>query len=70
MLVTAKAQDGQIEQVELVLPCDMQVKIQNAFGAQALNCTQNKAKRVLIDRDGYFLVQGKKGKIVLQGLKV
>jgi len=69
VLVSAKALKGQVEWVELILPCDMELKIKNVFGAQALHCMQNKGTKALTDRNGYFVVQGKKGKIVLKRIK-
>lgn len=69
VLVSAKALDGQIDWVELIVPCDMELKIKNAFHAQALHCVQNKTTTVLTDREGYFTVQGKKGKILLKRIK-
>ena len=56
VLVSAKALNGQIEQVELVLPCDMEIKIKNVFNGQVLNCTQNKETKVLMDKEGYFIL--------------
>lgn len=70
VLVSAKALNGQIEQVELVLPCDMEMKIKNAFNISTLCCVQDKKEKVVTDCDGYFTIQGKKGKIVLKRLKV
>ena len=70
VLVSAKALNGQVEQVELVLPCDMEIKIKNVFNGQDLNCTQNRETKVLTDKEGYFIIQGKKGKIILKRLKV
>lgn len=69
VLVSAKALNGQVEQVELVLPCDMEIKIKNVFNGQDLNCTQNRETKVLTDKEGYFIIQGKKGKIILKRLK-
>jgi alpha-L-fucosidase 2 len=70
VLVSAKALNGQIEQVELVLPCDMEIKIKNTFNTSTLCCVQDKKEKFLTNCDGYFTIQGKKGKIALKRLKV
>jgi alpha-L-fucosidase 2 len=59
VLVSAKAVNGQIEQVELVLPRDMGIKIKNAFHVSALCSIQDNKEKVVTEREGYFMIQGK-----------
>ena len=42
VLVSAKALNGQIEQVEFILPCGMEIKIKHTFNTSALCCVQDK----------------------------
>lgn len=66
VLVSAKALNGQIQEVELVLPCDMQIKVKNAFNVSTLRCVQDKEEKALVSNNGYFTVQGKKGKVLFK----
>ena len=66
VLVSAKAKRGKIQEVELILPRDMELKIKNVWNMQTLLCVQNKQETRMTDLDGYFIIQGKKGKILLK----
>ena len=66
VLVSAKAKEGKIQEVELILPRDMELKIKNVWNMQTLLCVQNKQETRITDLDGYFIIQGKKGKILLK----
>ena len=70
MLVSAKALNGQMEQVELVLPCDVEIKIKNTFNLPRCVAYRTKKEEFLTNCDGYFTIQGKKGKIALKRLKL
>lgn len=66
VLVSARAERGKVVQVELVLPCNMELRIKNVFQTSRISCLQNKARSILTEKDGYFIIHGKKGKILLK----
>lgn len=52
--------------VELRFPRKMQLRIKNTFGTSTVNLLQNGTAQTLTEENGYFLVEGKRGKVKLK----
>ena len=63
--VSAMWKKGKTAKIELKLPCKMRLRIKNTFGVSAVTLSQGGTKQILTEENGYFLLDGKRGKAVL-----
>ena len=65
MLVSAERLAQGLERIELTLPRAMELKIKNTFGVEEILVKQSGKDSTLKAENGYFIVKGNRGKVVL-----
>lgn len=63
VLVSAQRSSHGVEWIELSFPKAMQLKIKNTFKVETVCVTQGSVSERITAKDGYFLINGKRGKL-------